>query len=340
MKPDPDVPPEFGKGVIALVDALGFKGIWKDPDQPSVDVLNTLRRVGEKGREFQERIKPFLALARKNVPFPWAGLWRDLQMRVLQFSDTTVIAAWRRPRKRQLRKKHEEKARAETQLVQAEREKGVDAMLRFIVCTCVCEILKEAALADPPLAYRGVVTSGSFLIEENYLLGPAIDEAASLLDTADGPFVWLVPAVAKLKDQLELPGFVPPLTPDTWKRIVVRGPVPLRSGRFFSASILSPVALCDSEEDERKVRKGLLATMKSDLIEVAIKRQAAVKLFKMIDEARKHRAFQERVSQRAKRHREERERAAETGAQSTDSPSETQPDHADGAGRTVGERQA
>ena len=87
-----------------------------------------------------------------------------------------------------------------------------------------------------PLSFRGVVTCGRFAIDDRFLLGPAVDEAANLLDLADGPFVWLAPTAYRSEH-----GFVDS-EKAPWKKIAVLYDVPLKGGQRLQVRAVNPFA--------------------------------------------------------------------------------------------------
>src|SRR5262249_24699751 len=101
----------------------------------------------------------------------------------------------------------------------------IDSLLVDVVCQCAAYVLRNAPKARPPLVYRGVVTCGELLVDKPHLLGPAVDEAANLVDEAEGAFVWLAPS-AELKTHARRP-----YTPQVWETMAVRYKVPLKNGR-------------------------------------------------------------------------------------------------------------
>ncbi len=133
----------FDTGVVAILDALGFKGIWQrsDPRQ-IIDKMQVAKRAEA-------------AFAR-----------HGFQPQILFLSDTVVIAC----------------RQGESETRQA---------LMF-VCMRVAYFL-SSMLTDgkPPMVYRGAIAAGRYLIEDNILLGPAVDEAAEAEKQPRGPFVWL-----------------------------------------------------------------------------------------------------------------------------------------------------
>jgi hypothetical protein len=209
-------------------------------------------------------------------PEPVRNLVKDPTITVRFLSDTVVIAASVTPRKRAPRKKHEQAAIARTGMSLAARNASVDAFMRYVVCRCVCVGVRAAALAPKPVAYRGTVSVGYFAIEDNFILGPAVDEAAGLMEVADAAVVWLSPSAEKLRHKLRLPE-------DNWANMVIEAAVPLKDGRMLKAMVINPFALSDAVE-HKAMRKNLLSSMDSDNIEVVLKRQNTRRFFKTIED--------------------------------------------------------
>ena len=63
-----------------------------------------------------------------------------------------------------------------------------------------CMVAQKVAMdlldMQPPLASRGCATFGRFDMAGNFLIGPAVDEAAELHELADGAFLWIPPQYA------------------------------------------------------------------------------------------------------------------------------------------------
>jgi hypothetical protein len=103
------------------------------------------------------------------------------------------------------------------------------------------------------------VTVGRFIIEKSFLLGPAVDEAAALHETADGAFVWFAPRAARLPR----PSYG---GPDVWKTMIFRHPVPFKDGRRLTTNVVSP--FLDSSpgiEERTRIRAGYKRAMTSDI---------------------------------------------------------------------------
>jgi hypothetical protein len=280
------------RGAVAMIDALGFRGIWgRDPRKPSTEAFDTLKAVRiaveAEAARLGEVMKP------RSFPETVRNLVKAPAITVRFLSDTVVIAASVRPRKRAPRKKHEQAAVAETGLDLAARNAAVDAFMRYVVCHCVCAGVRAAALAPRPISYRGVVTAGYFAIEENFILGPAVDEAAGLMEVADAALVWLAPTAGKLRHVLY------PVAGDRWAEMVIEADVPLNDGRTVRMKVINPFALSDAAE-AKTMRRNLLASMASERLEVVVKRQNTNRFFKAIDGYFSLAALKKRAMERRK----------------------------------------
>ncbi|MEP7364575.1 MAG: hypothetical protein ABI972_15065 [Acidobacteriota bacterium] len=66
----------------------------------------------------------------------------------------------------------------------------------------IVESIIDKALDEPaPLLYRGCLAVGSMKIDGDFLIGPAIDEAAEYFELSDGPFFWLAPSALAINHQ-------------------------------------------------------------------------------------------------------------------------------------------
>jgi len=156
----------FRLGAIALLDALGFKGIWMRQDQHAV--IQRLGRLRRRGLELQ-------GADRKGV------LLRDhaLHLRTTCVSDTIAISAVLR---------------------------GANPPRRWLyralnsVCWVAGFMMEEALGGSPPLLFRGAVAAGELLVSSTFWIGPAVDEAAEWHETADGPFFLATPSALDVSD--------------------------------------------------------------------------------------------------------------------------------------------
>jgi hypothetical protein len=258
-------------GVVAMIDALGFKGAWGDVKKPSMEVLRSLRHIGRAAKLHANEAN---LLLRKDLPAELKHFLKTPDVSVVQLSDTLVVAAGRRQRLRAIWKRHAAQL-ARDGYDAPLLERAVDGYLLYLVCRCVCRVLRVAALCEPTIVYRGIVTAGMFTIQKNLLLGPAVDEAADLMDVADGPFVWLSPTARRLKHFMLEQG------EDDWERLTLKHPIPLKGGQRLPTRALNPFAHCSTGE-QKTAKRNLLRRMDSNHIDVCVKRGNAEKFFEAI----------------------------------------------------------
>jgi hypothetical protein len=144
------------RGALLMMDALGFKGIWDRRD--ANDVIETLQKLQT---ELQEHCANYLA---QSGP----GRHRMTDYRVEFLSDTVVIG------------------------VSVMAESAVrDIVPVLLACRLASRLMRSAASAKVPLAYRGCLALGDFRMDGSFIIGPAVDEAAEAMNAAEGAFVWL-----------------------------------------------------------------------------------------------------------------------------------------------------
>ena len=140
---------------------------------------------------------------------------------------------------------------------------------------------------------------GFFAIEDNFILGPAVDEAAELMDAADGALVWLAPSAAGVRHVLRP-------EPDNWEEMIVSDGLPLKDGRVLRASIVNPFTSATPEQAKR-MRKQLLRSMDGQRLDIVIKRQNTGAFKKWVESRASL-----RDSSKARRERLSREKEATT----------------------------
>lgn len=210
-------------GAVAVLDALGFKGIYEHhaPDE----ILEKLTRVkkmtlGVRGSQdgFLKAIAP----------------GRNLEVPVVDvrfFSDAIIIGA----------------------SFEQEGQEVPALLLASILCASA---LSTAALTEPVLAYRGCLAVGDFESQDDFFVGPAIDTAAALAEAWDGAFVCVHPDSSRWVQDLnqsrkQIPG------PDgqTWP--FFEYDVPLKNGGHSRLWAVSPFAISFPERRDR-MEQGLL----------------------------------------------------------------------------------
>jgi hypothetical protein len=151
-------------GAVAVIDALGFKGIWRRHSAQEI-----LGKISDLKAYLEDTFNSEGLAPDEDTP-PLSA-----DMRVAFFSDTIILSAGTRP----------ESADA----------LGPDLPARLITLAAdhVGGIVYRAATARPPLFYRGCISYGEYVAGDNVVVGPAIDDAAENMDEAQGAFVWLTP---------------------------------------------------------------------------------------------------------------------------------------------------
>ena len=194
------------QGLVALIDALGFRGIWAQFAEEKL--LATLRRVRDEAR------------------------LRDPNIHMRLLSDTIVLAS---------------------PLIESEEEgqDGYELICRFI--EAIAAVQAVAALSDPPLLYRGCIAQGSVLVNEEFIVGQAVDEAAEWMEQADGALVWLTPSALKLH-RLGGPSRI------AEEAIALEYDVPLRDGRNVRTLVVNPIRGYPRDGSGRTVTDQELAT--------------------------------------------------------------------------------
>jgi len=224
-------------GAVVMIDALGFKGIWDGAD-PSV----ILRKMGALKQAAESDIKG-------------VKLGHVRGAKVAFLSDTIVIGvASGQPVGRGPGPNKRGNVRA---IMQA----------AFQTASVLAAALEEA----PRLAYRGCLTFGEFEIDGPFVLGPAIDEAATHYECADGAFVWLTPKAKAIADA------------DADTSYFQSAPavcfvVPLKAGASFETWTVTPFGWRVAAVDRQDVAERLLGTFDRDpktrdRMDVAVKRQ-------------------------------------------------------------------
>jgi hypothetical protein len=227
-------------GAVVMMDALGFRGIWRDfKDYEAItDKMHALKLRAE--MEVAEMEKGDI-VDTSSVAF---------------LSDTIVIGA------------------AAAELVVKAKTHSMSVLL---ACYRAATVLAGALETPPHFAYRGCVTFGQFEIDGPFLLGPAIDEAASCYEVANGAFVWLTPSAKAVFEATDKGR--PALSP------LVRYEVPLKGGASFDSWVVSPFASVDTPERRATIASKMLATFDKDTrlpLDVQIKKQNTMRFLEYV----------------------------------------------------------
>ncbi len=152
------------KGAVAFVDFLGQKGIWEKHD--SDVVLKNIKRLRDIVRQHQ-------ALGSKYLEEQFKAGAPEIKIEAIFVSDTMCIVCW---------------------YESPDDPKNKLCALVYILGKVVAELIREAALIDPPRSLRGCISVGKFDFSDDILIGKAVDEAAEYHESADGAFTFLAPS--------------------------------------------------------------------------------------------------------------------------------------------------
>jgi hypothetical protein len=224
---------EMQDGALAMLDALGFKGIWQRYDaQRVIEKLESLQAaatdVVDRHRAELREIKD---------PDGLHGL-ANLTIRAQFLSDTIVI--------------------------------GVGCSNAFVSCivagVVASEIMGVGAHGEPALAYRGAIAQGKHIINNNFIIGEAVDDAAKHMDLADGAFVWLTPSARRaVVDNLKLKHL---------KGVLVPYQVPMKNGVRYDTLAVAPFYQMDENPTGRAhLAESILDTFTARDLSIEIKRQ-------------------------------------------------------------------
>lgn len=195
--------PGFRVGTIALLDVLGFKGIWRSKKVTPQDILARMRRI-------EGTTVSTTAFWEKVIPKDVDGN-PEVVLRIIVVSDSIFVASW---------------------MTTAHHPEELTASLFVTHAACKAILVGGVSEDVLPLAYRGVITIGEFAADPkgNFVVGPAVDDVASLEREAEGAFIWYTPDASRVYTQLGM------VDPD-----VVRYAVPMKGGRELRTLVLDPL---------------------------------------------------------------------------------------------------
>ncbi len=195
-------------GAVAVIDALGFRGIWN-------------------------RVQPTALVARLQAIRNHVSMWCDEHNAAVEggrtrfiaqvLSDTVVVGA----------------------AVANERMQAIDAdavkyTLIHFASDEVGELVRAALEEEPYLAFRGCLAVGELWLSPNekvgetvVALGPAIDEAVQWHEEADAAVVWLTPTASSIAECR------PKAAPQLWSSTWFEWEVPLRHGGKLTTMVVN-----------------------------------------------------------------------------------------------------
>ncbi len=154
------------KGAFAILDCLGFKGIWNrfDPQEILAKLIETDEVVQ----------KACLPISLRFPSIDENAIVVDARL----LSDTLVLSV---------------KFRESNSNI----EELAHHLVRFM-CDLIGKVNNYFIKNKPNLILRGSVTFGEHLIQKNFIIGPAVDKAAEYEKLPNGAFIWLDPTAELL----------------------------------------------------------------------------------------------------------------------------------------------
>jgi hypothetical protein len=230
-------------GALLMMDALGFKGIWKRhaPDA----VLRVLRQMRE-----------------------------DL--------DTTLFEAQVQARRSNALQTYRTELLSDTVVVGVSMKRHGDQPsdlfgALYTAAGRASHIMRMASVSEVPLAYRGCIAVGEFHLEERFIVGPAVDQAAACMNEAEGAFVWTTPAAHRVfVEGRHRIADVPDPT-------IVPYAVPLKGGRLLKTMAISPF----HSQDPMNTRDDIIARIagtfgQSDALDIEHKKQQTLAFLQQV----------------------------------------------------------
>ncbi len=233
-------------GAVAVIDALGFKGIWGRPeckDDPSI--------VMRKMKDLLIRIRDERTTNATLSKFIFS-------IKATLLSDTIVIGAMV-----EARNPEQDGAYAERYAIE-------------LAATSVGRMMMHSTTAPPALAWRGCITYGQFDIEGQIVMGPAIDEAADLHQRSDAAVAWVTPGAKKIMDG-------EPIGSAALGALAPNIRVPLHGSNSYVTYVVQPGFLEEDWDKRKSWRNTVLSTFDRQSLEVQIKKQNTEAVLQELD---------------------------------------------------------
>lgn len=128
-----------------------------------------------------------------------------------------------------------------------------DALLVFHAAARAVWMIEGALQQEPRFAYRGCITFGGFELDDPFIIGPAIDEAAESCEKAEGAFVWLTPSALAVWEDF-------PLALQHQHACLTPCCVPLKDGTSRETQAVSPLDPLHEPTRRKATATALLST--------------------------------------------------------------------------------
>lgn len=259
------------QAALAIIDALGFKGIWKRAGVSGEAVLAKMRALAEATDQALDADFPGDSGYRQTLSENPQNAYELVQCAFL--SDTVVYAVANKSVQRlaEMGWDPELMARIGPDWPPYFNARNIGAIAAYVAST-----LALSTRDDPVLAFRGAISFGDFEVdhEGRFIVGEAVDDAAEHHELAQGAFVWLAPRALEvfLAEDQSL-GKRAGEPPSVWPEHLIRYDVPLKGGLSFETYAVSPFGAAKSHDECDAVRDRILSSFKGGSLDVALKRQ-------------------------------------------------------------------
>lgn len=230
---------QWRDGYVAMIDVLGWKGIW-NRHKHAGEILSAARAIKQSAARMD--VIPSRKFGDRD-PYMFATS--------VFLSDTLVVGV----------------SPTGSPFPFGDNETDREARLVGAMCNWICQsvawAMNTGAEQKPALLFRGAVAKGRFIIDENLILGPAIDEASALMSLATAAIVWFAPN-----------SFVP----DDWNCFhAIPYSIPLHGGQTVHARAVNPfqaTAPTGNIDDTAELEASILSAFGQKLpLDVEIKKQ-------------------------------------------------------------------
>lgn len=224
------------EGAFALVDCLGWKGIWKRSPESEIALIHKIEKI-------------------PNVVETWLEDWRSkeqnefraIETKILLISDTVAVS---------IRQKDSQPSDS---LDQA-----------YLIRAAAMSVIRSQKLFltdEPPIAMRGCLSYGKHAVIGNFIVGEAVDETAEYNEIAEGALMWLLPSAVNLTNQGGQ------LLHDIGALFIPHD-IPLKGGARLNSLVVNPLYLDYSAEERQGTISRYDESMSGvDRLDVWLKRQ-------------------------------------------------------------------
>jgi len=253
------------EGAFAVIDCLGFKGIWQRFKGKENIILDRLCEISETVKNELDSEKYSGNLFGEYKSFIKQ---KDVDFQARFFSDTVFIS---------LVYKNELKEIDENKLA-IKKGQLINAISNIAV-----KILELFIKSEPYLTMRGCISYGEIVYQRDFYAGPAIDIAAEYMDIADGAFVWLHKSAelyyeAYRAENVRQNGHnigvfkLDNLSPFLGCKSVNYS-MPIKNRNNLQCYVLNPLANFENEEWRQEIISIYKRSMESNNIDVSLKQQ-------------------------------------------------------------------